>query len=188
MLPDMYNKYAEKMEVFAKIKSVKKDINTAVSITQLDELKCRKRVLRRFGFINESDVVQFKARVACEISTGDELLLTELLFNSFFNEMTSETCAALLSCFVFEEKAQAPPLQEDLAKPYREIQRHARIVAKVSQESKLSLNEEEYVQGFKYELVEVVHAWAHGKSFAEIWYTSIDSTLDEITVLTCVAK
>ena len=136
---------------------------------QLDELKYRKRVLRRFGFINEADVVQLKARVACEIDTGDELLLSELLFDRFFNELTPELCAAVLSCFIFEEKSDAPTLKEVLAKPYREIQRQARIIAKVSQESKLELNEEEYVQGFKWQLMDVVFAWTHGKSFAEIW-------------------
>ena len=137
---------------------------------QLDELKCRKRVLRRFGFINEAEVVQLKARVACEISTGDELLLSELLFNRFFNELSPELCAAVLSVFIFEEKAESPALKEELAKPFREIQAQARIIAKVSQESKLPLNQDEYVQGFKYQLMEVVFAWAHGKSFAEIWY------------------
>lgn len=170
-LPDLYNQYAEKVALSAKIKAVKKQITAALSIMQLDELKCRKRVLRRFGFINEAEVVQLKARVACEISTGDELLLSELLFNRFFNELTPEQCAAVLSCFIFEEKSnESPALKEELAKPLREIQAQARIIAKVSQESKLPLNEDEYVQGFKYQLMEVVYAWAHGKPFAEIWF------------------
>ena len=84
--------------------------------------------------------------------------------------MTPETCAAILSCFVFEEKQEGEDLKdENLAKPFREIQRQARVIAKVAQESKLTLNEEEYVQGFKHQLVDVVYVWAHGKSFAEIW-------------------
>ena len=169
-LPDLYNQYAEKVEVSDKIKAVKKQITAALSIMQLDELKCRKRVLRRFGFINDAEVVQLKARVACEISTGDELLLSELLFDRFFNELTPEMCAAVLSCFIFEEKSEAPPLKEELARPFREIQAKARQIAKVSQESKLPLVEDEYVATFKYQLMEVVYAWAHGKSFAEIWY------------------
>ena len=168
-LPDLYNQYAEKVVLADKIKALRKQINVAVSIMQLDELKCRKRVLRRFGFINDAEVVELKARVACEISTGDELLLSELLFNRFFNELSPELCAAVLSVFIFEEKAESPALKEELAKPFREIQAQARIVAKVSQESKLAFNEEEYVQGFKYQLMDVVYAWAHGKSFAEIW-------------------
>ncbi|MCJ1279955.1 ATP-dependent RNA helicase mtr4 [Puttea exsequens] len=167
-LPDLYNQYAEKVELSDKIRSVKKQITAALSIMQLDELKCRKRVLRRFGFINDAEVVQLKARVACEISTGDELLLSELLFDRFFNELSPEMCAAVLSCFIFEEKSEAPALKEELARPFREIQAKARTIAKVSQESKLVVVEDEYVQTFKYQLMEVVYAWAHGKSFAEI--------------------
>ena len=153
-----------------KIKSLKKEVTDALSVLQLDELKSRKRVLRRMGFIDDADVVQIKARVACEISTGDELVLSELLFNRFFNELTPEQCAACLSCFIFEEKCKEPkPLSEDLAKPFREIQAQARIVAKISQESKLTLNEEEYLATFKSDLMSVVYMWSKGASFAEIW-------------------
>ncbi|KAH6674512.1 rRNA-processing arch domain-containing protein [Halenospora varia] len=169
-LPELYNQYAGKMELSRKIKEKKKTITAALSIMQLDELKSRKRVLRRLGFINDQEVVQLKARVACEISTGDghELLLSELLFNGFFNEMSPETCAAVLSCFIFEEKSQAPALNEELDKYFREVQNEARKIAKVSQESKLKVNEKEYVESFKWQLMDVVLSWAQGKSFSEI--------------------
>ena len=141
-----------------------------MSVMQLDELKSRKRVLRRLNFINDAEVVQLKARVACEISTGDELVISELMFNRFFNDMTPEQCAAVLSCFIFEEKSEnRSGLREELAMAYQEIQRQAKMVAKVSQESKLAINEEEYLGSFKPELMEVVYAWAHGASFAHIW-------------------
>lgn len=150
---------------------MKKEISDALSVLQLDELKNRKRVLRRLGFIDEAGVVQIKARVACEISTGDELVLTELLFNRFFNELTPEQCAACLSCFIFEEKSnEQRALKEELEKPFRDIQKQVRIIAKISQESKLTVNEEEYLNSFKFELMEVVFAWAKGASFAQIWF------------------
>jgi ATP-dependent RNA helicase DOB1 len=173
-LQDLYNQYAVKTEIGRKIKEKKKSITSALSIMQLDELKSRKRVLRRLGFINDQEVVELKARVACEIqATGDghELILSELLFNRFFNELSPEICAAVLSCFIFEEKSQAPALGGELAKPFREIQAQARVIAKVSQESKLQVNETEYVGSFKWQLMDVVLSWANGKSFAEIWYT-----------------
>lgn len=159
------------MELSSKIKDTKKKINDAMSIMQLDELKCRKRVLRRFGFIDQAEVVQLKARVACEISSGDELMLSELLFNGFFNNLTPEQTAAVLSVFVFEEKSKETNAltREDLAKPLKQIQSQARIVAKVAQESKLAVNEEEFVQSFHWELMEVIFEWANGKSFFEIW-------------------
>ncbi|KAJ5324279.1 rRNA-processing arch domain-containing protein [Penicillium atrosanguineum] len=169
-LPELYEQYSEKVNLGTKIKETKKKITDAMAIIQLDELKCRKRVLRRFGFINEAEVVQLKARVACEISTGDELMLAELLFNGFFNNLTPEQCAAVISCFVFEEKVkEAPALSKDeLAKPLKEIQAQARIIAKVSQESKMAVNEDEYVQSFHWELMEVIYEWANGKGFADI--------------------
>ncbi|KAL8871178.1 MAG: hypothetical protein Q9174_002936 [Haloplaca sp. 1 TL-2023] len=167
-LSELYDQYVEKVEVQDKQRAIKRQITDAQAVMQLDELKSRKRVLRRLQFINEAEVVQLKARVACEISTGDELLLSELLFDGFFNELPPELCAAVLSCFIFEEKAEAPALKEELAKPFRELQAKARMIAKVSQESKLPVNEDEYLQSFKYQLMEVVFSWAHGTSFAEI--------------------
>ena len=183
-LPELYNQYNDKVSIAEKIRLIKKKITEALSIMQLDELKCRKRVLRRFGFINEQEVVQLKARVACEISTGDELLLSELLFDRFFNELSPEMCATVLSCFIFEEKSEAPALKEELARPFREVQAKARIIAKVAQESKLPLVEDEYLQTFKYQLMDVVYAWSHGKSFAEIWYASIALNSSRELILT----
>ncbi|KAF2759824.1 antiviral helicase [Pseudovirgaria hyperparasitica] len=168
-LPELYEQYASKVELSKKIKETKVEITKALSVMQLDELKCRKRVLRRIGFINESDVCQLKARVACEISTGDELLLSELMFNRFFNELTAEQCAACLSCFIFEERSKTEiNLRPELAKPFMEIQAQAKTIAKISQESKLTLNEDEYVKTFKPELMEVVFAWTKGATFAQI--------------------
>lgn len=168
-LGELYNQYADKIEMGNKIKDIRKKIADALSVLQLDELKQRKRVLRRLGFINDSDVVQLKARVACEISTGDELVLSELLLNGFFNDLTPEQTAASLSCFIFEEKSkQSPTLTEQLAKPFRDIQAQARIVCKVAQESKLAIKEEDYLAGFKSELMEVVHTWCNGAAFSQI--------------------
>lgn len=169
-LEGLYNQYAQKVELNDKIRAIKKKIQDAQAIMQLEELKCRKRVLRRLQFINDDEVVQMKARVACQISTGDELMLSELLFNRFFNDMSPEQCAAVMSCFVFEERVQeAPVLTDEMSKALREIQRQARVIAKVSVESKLTVNEEEYVQSFKWQLMPVIYAWASGKGFAEIW-------------------
>lgn len=105
-LPQLYEQYAEKQGVVAHMKSLKKKIQSAHDVMQMDELKCRKRVLRRLQFTSSDDVVEMKGRVACEISTGDELLLTEMMFNGVFNTLLPEHCAALLSCFVFTEKVR----------------------------------------------------------------------------------
>ncbi|KAF9931584.1 ATP-dependent RNA helicase mtr4 [Modicella reniformis] len=168
-LLDVYKRYLEKTELMNKIKTIRKQIVEANSIAQLDELKCRKRVLRRLGYTSSSDVIEMKGRVACEITSGDELLLTEMIFNSAFNDLTVEQAVALLSCFVFQEKSEGGgTLREELATPLRLMQEAARKIARVSQDCKLTLDEEEYVQSFRAELMDVVYAWANGARFSQI--------------------
>ena len=52
----------------------KKELKKARQVIQLDELKARKRVLRRLGYATAADVIETKGRVACEIATADEVL------------------------------------------------------------------------------------------------------------------
>ncbi|KAF6760384.1 rRNA-processing arch domain-containing protein [Ephemerocybe angulata] len=168
-LPERYSLYSKKKESQERIRSLKKRIQSTHDVLQMEELKCRKRVLRRLGFTSSADIVDVKGRVACEISSGDELLLTELIFNGAFNTLSPEQCAALLSCFVFTEKSdQQTKLTEELAAPLRVMQEIARRIAKVSKESKLALDEEEYVSSFKVELMDAVIQWCRGASFSDI--------------------
>ncbi|CAE7136144.1 unnamed protein product [Rhizoctonia solani] len=168
-LPTLYDSYAQKQDLVAQIRVLKKTLGAAQDVMQMDELKCRKRVLRRLGFASTEDVVEIKGRVACEISTGDELLLTELIFNGVFNNLLPEQCAALLSCFVFTEKSeQSTKLKEELAGPLRTLQEIARRIAKVAKESKMPVDEEEYVQSFKVELMDAVLQWCRGAKFVDI--------------------
>lgn len=106
-LASLYEQYSAKQDLTTQIRSVKKKIQAAHSVMHLDELRNRKRALRRLGFATNDDVVEQKGRVACEISSGDELLLTEMIFNGVFNDLTPQQVAALLSCFVFDEKVRS---------------------------------------------------------------------------------
>ena len=105
-LPELYTQYTLKRESQERTRALKKRIQATNDVLQMEELKSRKRVLRRLGFTTADDIVDMKGRVACEISTGDELLLTELIFNGAFNQLSPEQCAGLLSCFVFTEKVR----------------------------------------------------------------------------------
>ena len=57
------------------------------------------------------------------------------------------------------------------------MQEIARRIAKVSQESKLPLVEDEYVQSFKVELMDAVVQWCRGASFSEICKVRIEGCL-----------
>ncbi|BFZ16849.1 hypothetical protein BsWGS_19888 [Bradybaena similaris] len=168
-LPELYGQFDQKAKIASDIKDLKLELKKKKSLLQKDELKCRKRVLRRMGYCTASDVIEVKGRVACEISSGDELLLTELLFNGVFTDLSPQQACALISCFVFQEKAaNMPKLGEELAGPLRIMQDTARHIARISREARLELDEEAYVASFRPHLMDVVNAWCNGASFAQI--------------------
>ncbi|KXS11346.1 antiviral helicase [Gonapodya prolifera JEL478] len=168
-LPELLGLYEDKRKLTLRIRQQRKLIEQTTSVLHMDELHARKRVLRRLGYSNDNDVIDVKGRVACELTTGDELVLTELILNGVFNDLTSEQTCAVLACFVFQEKAEEiAKLKDDLQEPIRALQDTARRIARVSVESKLPVDEETYMQSFRTELVDVVYAWAQGIKFSQV--------------------
>lgn len=158
-----------KQELTAKIKSIKKAMRSSSVLAFKDELKARKRVLRRLGYITSDNVVELKGKVACEISSADELTLTELMFNGVLKDVKVEEMVSLLSCFVWREKLQdATKPREELDLLFMQLQDTARRVAKVQLECKVQIDVESFANSFRPDIMEAVYAWAKGSKFYEI--------------------
>ncbi|XP_071526071.1 exosome RNA helicase MTR4 [Panulirus ornatus] len=165
----LYELFSKKVEMKKELGNAELDLKRAKSLLQMDELKCRKRVLRRLGYATSQDVIERKGRVACELSAADELLITEMLFNGLFNNLSAAQTCALLSTFVCDEKgSEMPKLGEELSGPLRQMQDMARRIAHVSHECKLEIDEETYVEQFRPFLMDVVYEWCNGSSFMEL--------------------
>lgn len=161
--------FNQKREISEQIVQKKKDQTNAKNSVQLVELKNMKSILRKLGYCSGNDVIDIKGRVACEITSGDELVLTEMLFNGAFNNLSAHQCNALLSCFVFDEKiASKAKLIDELAEPLKIMQDLAKHIAVVSKDAELELDEQEYINKFKPNLMDVVYAWSQGTSFVDI--------------------
>lgn len=76
-------------------------------------------------------------------------------------------CSKIWADCVLQSEAKVR-LKEELASPLRVLQETARRIAKVSTESGIALVEEEYVQTFKVEMMDVVLQWCKGTKFADI--------------------
>lgn len=101
-------------------------LNLSISDQNLDLLpdyEARIAVLKTLRFVDPiSEAVLLKGRVACEINSADELLLTELILDNFFSELEPEEAVALLSVFVFQEKTDNTP---ELTPRLAEVSRRA---------------------------------------------------------------
>lgn len=172
-IPELFNEHCRRRDMEQEIEELKRQVRLAGQIVLKDDLKKMMRVLRRIGCTDQDNVIQAKGRVACEISTSNELLLTEMMFNGDFNDLEPEQVVALLSCACYEDRSYAKDkdsfrLPDALAPAFKRLQEAAKRVAQVTQESKIEIDVERFVDSFAPTLMEVTYAWCKGAKFIEI--------------------
>ncbi|KRZ18144.1 Superkiller viralicidic activity 2-like 2, partial [Trichinella zimbabwensis] len=185
LFKDYLEKFEEKQQLLNKWTEANENLRNTRNLMHLDELHRRKRVLRALGYASKQDVITLKGRVACEISVADELLLTEMLFEGIFNELSTEKCASLLSCFVCQEKVESAELSPEFRDLLNSLHKIAKRIAKATLEANLEIDETDYLQSFKPYMMQVVHAWCLGESFFKI--TGM-TTIFEGSIIRCIRR
>ncbi|PWW75541.1 antiviral helicase [Tuber magnatum] len=161
-----YKKYLLELEV-ASLKHLISDQNLQL----LPDYEQRVSVLKDLDFIDENMNVQLKGRVACEINSANELVLTELILENVLAEYEPEEIVALLSAFVFSEKTDvAPTVTARLEKGKAKIIEISRRVNRVQVEHQITMAPEndDFENRPRFGLMEVVYEWAKGMSFSQI--------------------
>ncbi|KAF9210880.1 hypothetical protein BGZ59_008812 [Podila verticillata] len=127
-------------------------------------------ILKELQYLDpESSTVQLKGRVACEVNTADELILTELILDNMLSEFEPEEIVSLLSCFVCQEKnASEPVLTPQLAKGKEMILKIETRMAEVQQAHGLESAPAPGTSQLRFGLTEVVYEWARGMTFKQI--------------------
>ena len=74
------------------------------NLQQMPDFQQRLEVLKALGYVSPDLTVELKGRVAREISTCNEVVLTEMIFKNVFTPLNPPEFAALLSAFVCQEK------------------------------------------------------------------------------------
>ncbi|QDS75726.1 hypothetical protein FKW77_008181 [Venturia effusa] len=138
----------------------------------LPDYEQRISVLKELGFVDEGSRVELKGKVACEIHTADELVLTELILENVLADYEPEEIVALLSSFVFQEKTDTEPtLTAKLEKgkdKIVEISERVNQVQTIHQVIQSSDDSNDFVSSPRFGMVEVVYEWARGMSFNRI--------------------
>ena len=186
---EAYKQYERKMELTEELSLRKKDLQKAKELVLMvsvgyvadmkETLQKMKRVLRRLGYIDDADVVQEKGRVACEINSADELLITELIYDGVFIDLDPKQCVALLAAITFQEKVrmgwrsdakddETMKVRAEMKGAYDKLKETARRVATVCNECKLPVDVEEYVGKLKPTMMEILYEWASGSKFSDI--------------------
>jgi len=166
---DMHDAFMKRYNLRMQMKYLKADIREKKTLPMKDKLESMKVVLRRLGHTDKDNVIQLKGRVACEVSTADELIITELLLGGAFNELSPATVASVLSCLVFQESSDMEaPENLELVPAYRTLIAAAKRVAEVQRDANIQIDPEEFAKSFKCDLMEAVYQWCNGAKFQDI--------------------
>lgn len=145
--------YEKKVGLLEKAKALRDEARSCQTMAMKEDLKKMKRVLKRLGHVDANGVIQTKGRTACEINTADELVVVELMFTGFFNDLDVEQAVALLSCLIFDERNKddddpTKGMKPYLSQPFLKLQEVARTVARVEIACGIDINEDEFVDKF----------------------------------------
>jgi ATP-dependent RNA helicase DOB1 len=167
-----FAEFNRRISTFQALKNTEATLELHNSLVLREELKSMKRVLRRLEFVDKSDVVMEKGKMGCEVSSCDEILLTEMVFQNVFEGLSGEQVIALCSCLILDEKSDDTALpndQPDLVKAYERTKVIAQELAEVMLECKVpNFDQKEYLEKIKPQLMSVVMMWLEGKSFVDI--------------------
>jgi antiviral helicase SKI2 len=152
----------------------------------LPDYEQRVQVLKELDFIDDATRIQLKGKVACEVHSGDELVLTELILDNVLADFEPAEIAALLSSFVFQEKTDIEPtLTGNLEKGRDTIIAISEKVNDVQtrlQVIQSSEDSNDFTSRPRFGLMEVVYEWARGMSFKNI--TALTDVLEGTIVRT----
>lgn len=159
----------------------------------LPQYNKRLDVLKTLDYINpENMTINLKGRVACEINSGFELIITELIFDNFLGDFTCEEIVALLSCFIFDGKKgkeegegftplYTPRLERGKEKICKIVEKQLEIAT--SNEIEMTNEEKSFLEIDRFALVNTVYEWARGQTFKYIMENANDADESEGTIV-----
>lgn len=169
----------EKWQISEALKETKSIVDSELKL--LPDYENRLLVLKELGFVDESHNVELKGRVACEISVGFELVITEILLDNFMSDLSPEEIVALLSCFIFNGSDRVtdeqPLLTHNMLNGRAKIEETYNRFLELSSKHKIPMliEESDFLMRNRFQLSNVVYQWASGISFAEIMKISPQS-------------
>lgn len=177
LVTDFVQAFRDRVSAFSEVKEAELVLEQHSSIVLRDELRAMKRVLQRLVFVDRSNVVLDKGKMACEISSCDELVLTEMVFNNVFDGMSGEHIIAMCSCLILDENGKdenndaGSLLQNEpaLLAAFDKARAIAQEISAVMVESKVPNHDpEQYISKLKPQMVKPVLMWMEGKPFKDV--------------------
>ena len=148
------------------------------SMMLIPQRQAMQRVLLKLGYIDDDLQLTFKGKAAVEVLNGDELTLTEIIFENIINDsLDIPTIVALVSAFVagndgtpeLNFKVASRALAPEIVQKLHEVAKvHREVVEKALKLEKVQVNWDEFDKQVCFGMAPVAYEWASGRPFADI--------------------
>jgi antiviral helicase SKI2 len=160
------------------------------SLSLFPDFLQRKAVLRSLGYLDQSETVCVKGRVACEVSTCEELIVTEMVFEGILNDLEPTEIVAALSALVYQQKSDDSEFDMEIPETLLVCCQRMKAVAtnlgQLQKEHGLEIDPADYCEAsLKFGLVHVVYEWALGVPFRDICDLT---TAQEGSIVRCITR
>ncbi|KAH0785860.1 Superkiller viralicidic activity 2-like 2 [Histomonas meleagridis] len=167
------NKYKIKRSYIEESDRLTAKIESMRHLVNQNDLEAMRSVLIRLDFIDNEGNVTLKGRVASTINSANEIILTELLLNGFFNELTPQYIAAILTTFVCdnvnENNSDSTLELPDKIIPYwKQLQKVIQNTATISLECGVDIDVEKFKREFNTSFINIALDWVNGISFSDL--------------------
>ncbi|QNP95492.1 YALIA101S15e02036g1_1 [Yarrowia lipolytica] len=162
----------EEYEIRKKISDLRQTLSDQ-NLELLPDYEQRVQVLKDLNYVDDKNIVLLKGRVACEINSGFELFISELVLDNFLGDYEPEEIVALLSAFVYEgskdveEPITVTPRLDKGRERIKQLVGHVTDVLEHRQVIMTS-DEQQFLERGRFGLIEVVYEWARGMTFEAI--------------------
>ena len=186
---EQYYTAVERKELLRGTVAALKHLLSNESLRLFPDFLQRKALLRTLGYVDENDTVCVKGRVACEVNTCEELVVTEMVFEGVLNELEPAEIVAALSSLIFQEKNNNEldsELPERLLTCCERMRTIALNLGHLQNEHGLMIDPLDYCDGsLKFGLVHVVYEWALGIPFSNICELTL---VQEGSIVRCITR
>ena len=159
----------KKTSLMQKFKDLRIKIRNLTDVVKQQDMRHMRRILEKLNMVSREGVVLDKGRVASVITAGDELVMTEMLYDAVLKDLTPQQIAALMTVFACDEGSkETPMIPDDLSEKWEATKAIIEKIVSISNESGLNLKLDEYMKSFDPTYMMLTYNWAGGADFAEL--------------------
>lgn len=163
--------YLKKRDLVHQIRDFNLKKSQLTSEVDQTKLQSMERVLEKLNFADSSGLITHKGEVAAVITAGDEIVMTEMLFDGLLSgpDITPQKIAAILCIFACDEGLkEEPEIPDEMEELWEKTKAIVERVVTVMNECGLDVKLDNYMKKIDPTYMVLTFNWAGGAEFSKL--------------------